>query len=59
MTPTQWARRKFRAATRTMLLVMARKRRRMKPQWLTLTMKTVHPEEGASIAEGHAPPVLP
>jgi len=59
MTPAQRARRKFRAATRAMLLVMAMARRRMKPQWLTLTMKTVHPEEGASVAEGHAAPVLP
>jgi len=34
------------------------RRRRMKPPWLTLTMKTVHPEEGASVAEGFAPSVL-
>jgi len=32
--------------------------RRMKPPWLTLTMKTVHPKEGASVPEGHALPVL-
>ena len=58
MTPAQRARRKFRAAARRMLLVRARKRRRMKPPWLTLMMKTVHPEEGASVAEGFAPSVL-
>jgi len=58
MTLALRARRKFRAATRTMLLVKTRKWRRIKPPWLTLTMKTVHPKEGASIAEGFAPPVL-